>query len=291
MKFAEAKLTPTATAFGVLRNVGTKKGPLPDPVVPLGDSVSVPASDEHLAGQKSGSLLCEIYVPHDAAAGIQRGTLTLRSRDQKLELPVELHVWNFTLPDYLSFLPEMNCYGLPGSEREFYRLAHLHRTVLNVVPYHQSGAVEPGWAPRWIDGRFDWAAWDRRFGPYFDGTAFADFLTRQGRWGEAGFYLPLNENWPTPMEGNYNGDYWADHAFPKSYRDNFVEASRQMAEHFNSRRWNDTLFQCFFNGKNNFQSRGLVARLIPLAAGASRLIFKIFGPCVILGPRFTAARR
>ena len=45
----------------------------------------------------------------------------------------------------------MNCYGLPGSERAYYRLAHLHRTVLNVVPYHQSGAVEQGWAPRWTD--------------------------------------------------------------------------------------------------------------------------------------------
>ncbi len=28
------------------------------------------------------------------------------------------------------------------------------------------------------------------------------------------FYLPMFENWPTPMEGNYNGDYWADRAFP-----------------------------------------------------------------------------
>ena len=165
-----------------------------------------------------------------------------------------MHVWNFTLPDYLSFLPEMNAYGLPGPERDFYRLAHLHRTVLNVVPYHQSGNVEPGWAPRWNAGRFDWSAWDRRFGPYFDGSAFAD-LPRRGV-PQACFYLPLNENWPTPMEGNYNGDYWADRAFPKSYRDNFVEASRQMAEHFNGRGWNDTLFQCFFNGKNNFKAAG-----------------------------------
>jgi hypothetical protein len=253
LKF-DGEKSPTTATFGVLRNVGSKRGPLPDPVVPLTGSFSIPAPDERLAGQRNGSLLCEIYVPHEAAGGIQRGTLTLRSADQKIELPVELHVWNFTLPDYLSFLPEMNCYGLPGSEREYYRLAHLHRTLLNVVPYHQSGAVEQGWAPRWTDGRFDWTAWDRRFGPYFDGTAFADLP--RGGVPQEGFYLPLNENWPTPMEGNYNGDYWADRAFPKSYRDNFVEASRQMAEHFNARGWNDTLFQCFFNGKNNFKSAG-----------------------------------
>jgi len=253
LKFADGKSTPTAS-FGVFRNVGTKEGPLPDPVVPLTDSVSIPPTDDGVAGQRSGSLLCEIFVPHEAAAGIHRATLTLRSAGQSLELPVELHVWNFTLPDYLSFFPEMNCYGLPGSERAFYRLAHLHRTVLNVVPYHQSGAVEQGWAPRWVDQKFDWTAWDRRFGPYFDGTAFAD-LPRHGVPQEC-FYLPLNENWPTPIEGNYNGDYWADRAFPKSYRDNFVEASRQMAEHFNARGWNDTFFQCFFNGKNNFKFAG-----------------------------------
>jgi hypothetical protein len=29
-----------------------------------------------------------------------------------------------------------------------------------------------------------------------------------------------------------------------------------MAEHFNRRGWNDTLFQCFFNGKNNFKAAG-----------------------------------
>ena len=126
--------------------------------------------------------------------------------------------------------------------------------MLNVVPYHQSGNVEAGWAPRWNAGRFDWSAWDRRFGPYFDGSAFAD-MPRRGV-PQACFYLPLNENWPTPIAGNYNGDYWADRAFPKSYRDDFVEASRQMAEHFNNRGWNETLFQCFFNGKNNFKAAG-----------------------------------
>ena len=58
------------------------------------------------------------------------------------------------------------------------------------------------------------------------------------------------------MEGNYNGDYWADRAFPDSYRKNFVEVSRQFAEHIRGKHWDDTLFQCFFNGKNNFKENG-----------------------------------
>jgi hypothetical protein len=70
------------------------------------------------------------------------------------------------------------------------------------------------------------------------------------------FYLPLHENWPTPMEDNYNGSYWADRAFPASYRQNFVEVSRQMAEHFQTKKWNDTLFHVFFNNKVDYKRNG-----------------------------------
>ncbi len=148
----------------------------------------------------------------------------------------------------------MNCYGLPKNERDYYRLAHAHRVVLNRVPYHQNGEVDDGCAPVWDGNRFDWTAWDKRFGPYFDGSAFAD-LPRKGTPMDC-FYLPLNENWPTPMTGNYNGDYWADRAFPADYRKNFVEASRQFAEHIRARGWDDTLFQCFFNDKLNYKLHG-----------------------------------
>ncbi len=130
---------------------------------------------------------------------------------EKLALGVSLRVWDFTLPDHLSFLPEMNCYGLPENERDFYRLAHRHRTFLNRLPYNQNGAMQEGCAPKWDGKTLDWSAWDRRFGPLLDGSAFAD-LPRKGVPVD-GFYLPLHENWPTPIEGNYNGDYWADRAF------------------------------------------------------------------------------
>ena len=160
------------------------------------------------------------------------------------------------LPDHLSFIPEMNCYGLPANELDYYRLAHVNRVVLNRVPYFQNGAIEDGCAPVWDAARktLDFSQWDKRFAPLLDGSAFADF-PRKGVPIEC-LYLPLEENWPSPMEGNYNGDYWADRAFPRSYRDAFVAASRQFAEHFNQRRWNQTLFQCFFNGKNNFKENG-----------------------------------
>jgi hypothetical protein len=234
--------------FGRYRHVETNRGPLPDPIVGLAER------DLDVRGERSHSLHCELYVPHTATAGTHRGTLTLRAGDAALTLTVVLRVWDFTLPDFLSFLPEMNCYSLPANERDYYRLAHEHRTVLDRVPYSQSGKVDDGCAPRWENGRLDWAAWDRRFGPYFDGSAFAD-LPRKGVPLDC-FYLPLHENWPRPMEGNYNGDYWADRAFPADYRRDLVAASRSFAEHFNDRKWRDTLFLFFLNGKNNFKQQG-----------------------------------
>ena len=135
---------------------------------------------------------------------------------RRSNVTVNLTVWDFTLPDHLSFLPEMNCYGLPANERDYYRLAHRHRTVLNRVPYSQNGEVADGCAPSWDGQTLDWSAWDRRFGPLLDGSAFAD-LPAPGRAVEC-FYLPLHENWPSPDGRQLQRDYWADQAFPPKYR-------------------------------------------------------------------------
>jgi hypothetical protein len=247
---------PDATKIGVdygrYHPVSSGKGPLPDPIVPL----SFPA--DRGAPPSRQSLHVEVYVPHSLSAGLHRGTLTLSdlADGQPRAIAVELQVWDFTLPDHLSFLPEMNCYGLPDNERDYYRLAQRHRTVLNRVPYNQNGRIQEGCAPIWDNHRqsLDWLAWDRRFGPLFDGSAFAD-LPRKSVPIER-FYLPLHENWPSPIEGNFNGNYWADRAFPETYRRAFVAATRQIAAHLQSRGWTETLFEGFLNNKNNFKSEG-----------------------------------
>jgi len=135
----------------------------------------------------------EIVVPKDAKPGRHAGTLRVTGRD----VPFSVTVWNFTLPDRLSFVPQMNAYGLPDHERDYYRLAHEHRTTLNWLPYGWTGRVKA--APR-IDasGTWDWREWDARFGPVLDGTAFADLP--RGPVPVDAFYLPLNENWPMEHE-------------------------------------------------------------------------------------------
>jgi hypothetical protein len=243
--------------FGRYHFVPTREGLLPDPIIPLDlPDVSTRQTQEpgRVAHNRSRSLHVELRVHPETPAGAKHGTLILRAGRESLRLNLTLEVWDFSLPDHLSFLPEMNSYDLPQNERSYYRLAHRHRTVLNRLPYNQNGRIQDGCAPRWDGTRFDWSAWDRRFGPLLDGSAFADLPRKKVP--EECFYLPLHENWPTPIEGNYNGSYWADQAFPDSYRRAFVSASRQIAAHFREKRWNDTLFQGFLNNKVDFKKNG-----------------------------------
>ena len=147
----------------------------------------------------------------------------------------------------------MNCYGLPDPPAElgYYRLAHEHRTTLNRLPYNWRGRVRAGWGPQWYDEHMDWSAFDHRFGPLLDGSAFED-LPRRGVPVDA-FYLPINENWPMDIHAAFTDDYWAERALPQTYWDQLAEASRRFAEHFDRKRWFNTFFEFYLNNKIYFK--------------------------------------
>jgi len=259
----EKRVAGIRAQFAQLVPVPTKAGLFPDVALPLSGPIDLPIApvvDLTPAGAGASrpvwsALLCELYIPHTVPSGQYRGDLTFRTGSESLRIEVSLRVWDFTLPDYLSFIPEMNCYGLPENERDYYRLAHLHRTVLNRLPYSQRGTLAPGCAPAWDGRQLNWADWDKRFGPYLDGSAFSD-LPRKGVPLEV-FYLPLHENWPTPIDDrHYNGSYWADQAFSQEYRKTFVAVSRQFAEHIDKQGWHDTLFQFYLNNKVDYKRSG-----------------------------------
>ncbi len=222
--------------------IPSRDGPLPDPLVPL--AASIPSNAD--AEARYRSLLVDLWVPHDCPPGEQRGVLTLSAEGQALEIAIELEVWNFVLPDHLSFVPQMNSYGLPPppEDRAYYRQAHRHRTCLNLVPYNWRGEVFKGYKP---DRRGSWAAWDVRFGPLLDGSAFAD-LPRSGVPVDA-FYLPFNENWPASIAEGFLGGYWAESALSEEYRERFTDGVRSYVEHLNTSGWTDTMFEFYLNNK------------------------------------------
>jgi hypothetical protein len=63
----------------------------PDALPPLAEPIDVPAGENQ-------PLWVLVRVPEDAAAGDYRGQLSLQAEGWSVQVPVQLHVWNFTLP-------------------------------------------------------------------------------------------------------------------------------------------------------------------------------------------------
>lgn len=233
--------------------VDTKIGKIGDPLIPIGN--------EALDAKKRDAIYCEIYVPAKTNAGTHRGKLRLKSGSETLELDVVLRVFNFTLPNRLSFLPEMNCYSLPENEMDYYSMAQEHRTYINRVPYSHRGIIDTGCAPKWnaANQTFDWTDWDKRYSPLFDGSAFKD--SPRGAIPIEAFYLPLHENFPADVFKHFNdkysnGSYWANEAFSQEYKDTFVRGCHLFAEHFDANKWTETCFHFYLNNKHDYKKGG-----------------------------------
>ena len=243
------KSAPRATFYRLAR-VETARGKIVDPAIPLETSeVNVNAGRD--------AIYCELYIPSNAAAGERRGTLRLTSNGETLDLKIELTVWNFNIPNELSFLPEMNCYSLPANELEYYKLAQLHRTYINRVPYSHRGTVGDGLAPKYdAESRsFDWRDWDRRFGALFDGSAFAD--SPRGATPIEAFYLPFFENFPANIFEEYDETVRpVDAAFSDDYKASLRAALSEAAEHFVKSGWNDSRFLFYLNNKMDYKRNG-----------------------------------
>ncbi len=249
----DAGLKATVSRFDY---VATGAGPLGDVVLPLpAESFSVPfADDPQAAGARNVSLLCEVYVPHKTPAGRKAGKLTIRSGGEGLTIAVDLTVWDFTLPNKLSFVPEMNAYGTvtPTGNLAYYRLAHEHRLCMNRLYYPWRGT--PSMAPKWTGEKLDFAQWDKSFAPLFDGSAFADLP--RAREPVDVFYLHFNENWPADVYRAYLKNYWVDQAFRPDYKETLKKAFADMAAHCDKKEWHDTIFQFYLNNKVYYKRGG-----------------------------------
>ncbi len=238
--------------------VKTGAGIMPDAAVPLTGTIPIPISsqvDPEAADQTNASLLAEIYVPHAAKPGLVKGTLTVTSNGQNLQIPIELTIWDFTLPNKLSFLPEMNAYSGVDPTPEglaYYRLAHEHRTCINRLPYGWNG--EARLAPKWDGKTLDFAEWDKQYAPILSGAAFAN-LPRKGEPVDV-FYLPFNESWPMSIWDNFTKSYWPEDAFTPAYREGMQKAYAQFAKHLDQMKWHDTEFQFFLNNKVYYKGQG-----------------------------------
>ncbi len=249
-----------------------------DPLVPLaaGEALTIPDQRNAIPAQRTQTVYVETFIPSNAAPGDYRGTLTVdNGGGTALSLNLALRVTAPVIPRTTAFTWSMNAYSSPGAEfgkegttefltaeRAFYALAHEHRTNLAVLGYSHAADFQAGVAwPLTGEGKAmhvsDWSAWDQRYGPLFDGTAFKD-TTRPGV-GLDHFYLPFMESWPTPMAQGYrwNDVRWEDHwrlagsvqdGFSQQYREQWVAVMRDLIKHLNEKKW-ATTFQVYLNDK------------------------------------------
>jgi hypothetical protein len=241
--------------FYSYRDVPNGEQSIPDPLLPIAMRNQFPviaSLPEHSA--VASNWLVETYIPPEVPAGIYNAILGIEHDGKNVELKVALEVHDVVIPKTLSFLPEMNCYGLPNNDIDYYRLAQRHRTVVNRVPYGQGGKLADGCAPVWKDGVLEWGAFDRRFGRLFTGEAFADLP--RGKVPIECFYFAMHENWPLEIDPNYNGSYWADQAFTERYRQAWVTSVAQSFDHCAEQGWMQTRFHVYLNNKNNFKAKG-----------------------------------
>jgi len=245
----------------------------PEYAVPLTGPLSVPAPDNAVKGQSNQTVTVDVALPTDTAPGTYTGAVTLTTEEAALDLPLQVMVYDVTIPAAVFFNPELNCYSGPyeaGSEgfKASHRLAHYHRCAINRVPYSQSGNTHADLAPVTdATGQVtDWTAYDRNVGGLLDGSWFAD--NPRAGVPVATFYLPLYEGWPLdyrkfyqpgcPVPDAGGREEMAKHhvlakpleqALPPAYQQAVVKCAADFRQHAQERGWTRTLLQMYLNNK------------------------------------------
>jgi len=259
---------------------------------PFEETFDVPAPDNRVPDQRFQAVWVDLYVPRDAKAGRYDGKVRVTAAGgiEPVELNLEVNVLPVRLPDTISWRVDLNRYGevsqhtrvrgTPAEvvERRYYQLAQQHRATINALPYGQSGGVYAGFAPG-MKGEgtdisvADWSAFDKRWGPLLDGTAFSRQAGYVGPGADtpvSHIYLPFCEAWPVPLSKEVYADYaklstrevfgrWSmtsrrlEEAFSDEYKAAYVRVAREFFEHFRQKGWTGTAFQAFYNNKYYFK--------------------------------------
>ncbi|RMG66743.1 MAG: hypothetical protein D6715_06170, partial [Calditrichaeota bacterium] len=249
-------------AVGVARNPDAPEVAVPDVLIPVDSNgrAGIPLHDPALFPEQAKwrSYLLEIET-----AGTKPGDYPLHIRipgdGSQPELELLVHCLDGREPAQLDFWLDLNEYGdkylkfLKAEKRKLtlkdrlpwdrvaYRLAHRHRAILNLLPYRsQAGAPRKYFVPRMVNRdslnpQLDWSEFDRRFGPYLDGSAFADGQPVRH------FYLPFNPDWPAPFR-LYQQNRTRYEAIWQAF-------ARAFVNHFREKGWTQTIFQVYCNQK------------------------------------------
>ncbi|MGI8958338.1 MAG: hypothetical protein ACR2IV_00975 [Bryobacteraceae bacterium] len=124
--------------------------------------------------QKSQALWVDVYVPNSrqvAPPGTYTAPITILSDQGRVQLTLELQLWDFALPEESHLKPNIHTdteiNTLPEEmELKYYQLLRKHR--LSMYPLGYAPALNISG----MDVRIDWRKYDSRLAKYLDGSAF-----------------------------------------------------------------------------------------------------------------------
>ena len=170
----------------------------------------------------------EIYVEATRAPGLYRGMISVQTDHTRRAVPVELEVFDFTLPDensmdamlyYSSDQPEL--YHGRNMDAEYHRLAHRHRVEL--VRAYDEQSVQAHW------GRFSGEDFTRTYGYEGPGAGIgnvvvprtfygpgSDFDERESAWSRSDSWMTfLREKIPGAITFLYMPDEPGPDQYPR----------------------------------------------------------------------------
>lgn len=239
----------------------TSLGPgwYPDALMPerrvelfTGFPFSVPDVYNNIPGQRNQGIWIDVFVPYDrnaAPPGRYTGEINVSWKGGREVMQLALDVWDFALPQE-SHLPGDIWNGSmrnmpPNEELAYYQLARQHRFTPLIYAYR------PGLSIKASKVTLDWSEFDRRLGPYLDGSAFT---AARGYWGP-GYGLPL-DHIMLPFNNEKHGNKataWpmalSEQGRTPEYETVWKETGRQIREHLDrDPRWAKVMKVAFLDG-------------------------------------------
>ncbi len=242
----------------------------PDALLPLEGPLAIPNPANKIPGQTVQPLYIDLYVPHNTVPGSYVVVLQIEAPNvPPFVVPIDLTVWDFCLPDTLSFLPNMYSYNMPrflgpdewAGALDMYRLAHKNRLNLKIIPHSHEGQFTNPFLAMEATGQgkdrriASLKTFDEHYGPLLDGSAFANMPRRSVPLADV--TLPVFENFPCTLAGGFTFDPYGTHLdirqdFSQDYADGFVAVCRQLADHFRAKGYVKTTFEVIFRSKYQY---------------------------------------
>jgi hypothetical protein len=216
----------------------------PDPLPPLTQPL------ELNAGQNQ-PIWVRLHVPKDVAGGDYEGTLRVKTGEATIQVPLRVHVFDFTLPDRMTL---STAFGFsPGNVWRYHNLESesQRREVLrkywqsyadhHISPYNPAplDPIEIEWVhrddPEQVKAKLDFSAWDRAVQRGFERYHFNTLRLPDRGMGGGNFrnrWQPtlLNHEAGTPLYNAAFDSYW-----------------KQLQSHLRQRGWLDESYVYWFD--------------------------------------------